>query len=146
MSTSVQLTVDGKSQIEKVLTALTESWNRHDMAAFGALFAEDADFVNVLGMHWHGRPEIEARHADVHRTIFRHSKLRTLEHSLRPLGPGVVLAHVRWEMTGHESLPGIPFAEVRQGMITGVLVEQEGRWRIAAFHNTDIVPLPGSTK
>ena len=56
---------------------------------------EDADFVNVIGMHWRGRPEIEARHADVHRTIFRNSKLRMLEQSLRPLGPGIVLAHIQ---------------------------------------------------
>ena len=26
-------------------------------------------------------------------------------------------------------------------MITGVLIEQEGRWLIAAFQNTDIVPI-----
>ncbi len=116
------------------------------MAAYASQFTEDADFVNVIGMHWRGRGEIEARHVDVHRTIFRNSTLRTLDYSLRLLSPGVVLAHINWEMSGHENPPGANFAPgVRHGVITGVFVEQEGRWLIAAFHNTDVVPitLPG---
>jgi uncharacterized protein (TIGR02246 family) len=142
-------TAEAKAEITQVVAALSDSWNRHDMASYAAQFTEDADFVNVIGMHWRGRPEIEARHEDVHRTIFRNSTLRTLDHSMRLLNPGVVLAHIRWEMTGHESPPGAPFsANVRHGIITGVFVQQEGRWLIAAFQNTDIVPLqlPGGKK
>jgi hypothetical protein len=45
-------------------------------------------------------------------------------------------------MTGHEPPPGAPFsAAVRHGIITGIFVEQQGHWRIAAFQNTDIVPI-----
>lgn len=64
---------------------------------------------------------------------------------MRPLAPGVVLAHIHWEMTGHEAPPGVSFAEVRHGVITGVFVEKNGQWLISAFQNTDIVPiaLPG---
>jgi uncharacterized protein (TIGR02246 family) len=140
-----ELSADAKSQIANVINALTDSWNRHDMTTYAAQFTDDADFVNVIGMHWRGRPEIEARHTDVHRTIFRNSKLQTLDYSLRLLAPGVVLAHIRWEMTGHESPPGANFADVRHGVITGVLVGHDGHWRIAAFHNTDIIPMSGPT-
>jgi uncharacterized protein (TIGR02246 family) len=149
METVAQPTADAKAQIANVIAALADSWNRHDMRMYAAQFTEDADFVNVLGMHDHGRREIEARHEDVHRTIFRNSTLRTQDYSLRLLNPGVVLAHIRWEMTGHENPPGATFAPgVRRGVITGVFVEQEGRWLIAAFHNTEVVPitLPGRAK
>ena len=142
MSAAAQPTADVKSQIANVIATLSDSWNRHDMATYAAQFTEDADFINVLGMHWHGRPEIEARHADVHRSIFRNSTLRVLDYSLRPLNPGIVLAHIQWEMTGHDSPPGAHFVEVRHGVITGVFVEQAGRWLIVAFQNTDIIPLP----
>ncbi len=142
MHTAAQPTTDAKAQIANNVAAFADSWNRHDMQALAALFTEDADFVNVIGMHWHGRSEIEARHVDVHRTIFRNSTLHTLDHSLRLLSPGVVLAHINWEMAGHENPPGATFAPgVRHGVITGVFVEQEGRWLIAAFHNTEVVPI-----
>ncbi len=142
MPTRAEPSADAKSQIANLIDVLSESWNRHDMATYAAQFTEDADFVNVIGMHWRGRPEIEARHAVVHRTIFRNSTLRTFDISLRLLGPGIVLAHIKWEMTGHESPQGSHFPEVRHGVITGVLIEQGGHWLIAAFHNTDIIPLP----
>lgn len=132
---------NAKVQIESVINALAESWNSHDMAMYGAQFAEDADFVNVLGMHWHGREAIESQHAAIHRTIFRNSVLKILDYSLRPLGTGVILGHIPWEMTGHETPPGVPFAKVRHGMITCVFVEREERWVIGALQNTEIVPV-----
>ena len=38
--------------VEKAVNAFAEAWNRHDMPALGALFAPDADFVNVAGQLW----------------------------------------------------------------------------------------------
>jgi len=131
-----------KLQIESSITAMAEGWNSHDMAKFAAEFVKDADFVNVLGMHWRGRPKIEAEHANLHRTIFRNSQLRIIDTSVRPVGRGVILAIVNWEMRGHETPPGAPFTEVRHGVFTGVYVEEGERWRIAALHNTDTVPAP----
>ena len=137
-----------KFQIESSLKALADAWNSHDMAEYAAEFTEDADFVNILGMHWRGRARIESQHAALHCTIFRNSQLRIVDVSLRPLGPGVILALVNWEMTGHETPPGAPFVEVRHGVITGVFVQDGERWRITAFHNTNTVPvsLPGEDK
>jgi uncharacterized protein (TIGR02246 family) len=144
MAANVGLTPDARSAIALVFQTLVDSWNKHDMVAFAAQFAEDADFVNVIGMHWHGRHEIEARHVEVHRTIFRDSSLRMLDFSLRPLAAGLVLGHMKWEMTGHESRPRELFSELRNGLISAVFVQQDGRWLIASFHNTDIVPMPAS--
>lgn len=134
-----------KGAVESVLNGLVESWNRHDAVSYASYFTEDADFVNVLGMKSRGRPEIEDLHATVFRTIFRNSSLKLLDWSVRTLDGGVALAHARWEMRGHEIPPGAPFAEVRTGMLTAVLVNPEGRWLITALQNTDIVPisLPG---
>ena len=146
MEIGAQTSAEAKSQVEAVVKALIESWNAHDMTVYGAQFADDADFVNVLGMHWRGRSEIERLHAELHRTIFRNSSLRLEDYSVRPLGPGILLAHVKWEMRGHESPPGAPFAEIRHGMITAVFVEKEERWLISALQNTEIVPVPWPEK
>lgn len=142
MEIGAQTNAEVKSQIEVILRALIDAWNSHDMTQYAAQFADNADFVNVLGMHWRGRDAIEAQHAAIHRTIFRNSTLQMEEYSVRPLGPGIMLAHVKWEMKGHESPPGVPFAPVRHGMITAVFVEQDGRWLITALHNTDVMQVP----
>jgi uncharacterized protein (TIGR02246 family) len=49
-----------------LVNELIAAWNEHDMHRFAACFAEDAEFVNVGGMWWRGRPEIEGRHAEAH--------------------------------------------------------------------------------
>jgi uncharacterized protein (TIGR02246 family) len=54
--------------IQQVVELWGDAWNRHDMARMAELVSDDADFVNVWGMHWHGRAEIEREHAERHRT------------------------------------------------------------------------------
>ena len=127
--------------IETVVSAVVDAWNRHDMKAYAAQFTEDADFVNVVGMHFRGRPQIEAVHIDLHRTIFRNSNLRSVNTTVRPVNDQVAMAHVAWEMTGAEGLPGWNVPELRKGMMSLVLVRSGDRWLITAAQNTDVVPL-----
>ena len=138
MAAGTQLSPQAQSEILAVVKAMFDGWNSHDMSLYASSFAEDADFVNVLGLHWHGRADIEARHVELHRKIFRNSSLKMLNSALRAIAPSVVLAHIHWEMTGHETPPFTPFAPVRQGLLTAVFVERDGRWLIASLHNTDM--------
>lgn len=52
-----------------------DTWNAHDMAAFADLFEENATFVSRFGHFWTSRAEIAARHAEVHDTIYRDSRI-----------------------------------------------------------------------
>ena len=139
MAAGAELSSQAQTDILASVKALFDSWNSHDMAMYAAQFAEDADFVNVLGMHWQGRAAIEQTHVELHRKIFRNSSLTMLNCTLRSIAPTVVLAHIHWEMTGHETPPFAPFTPVRRGLITAVFVEREGRWSIAAAQNADII-------
>jgi uncharacterized protein (TIGR02246 family) len=131
---------DATTNVKTVVSSLAESWNRHDMTAFAAAFSENADFVNVIGMHWRGRQEIEAKHAATHRTIFRNSHLQILESTVRLLSPDVALAHVWTQLNRAESLrKNVP--EPRRALMTCVLVKEADRWLITAAHNVDIVPV-----
>jgi uncharacterized protein (TIGR02246 family) len=127
--------------VSAVVTTVVEAWNRHDMKAYSAQFTEDADFVNVIGMHFRGRPQIEAVHIDLHRTIFRNSNLRAVSSTVRSVNDQVALAHVAWEMTGAEGLPGWNAPELRKGMMSLVLARSGDRWLITAAQNTELVPL-----
>lgn len=132
---------EDRAAIGRLLETVCQSWNAHDLTAHNAAFAEDADFVNVVGMHWRGRQEIADKHAQLHATIFRNTELKAAVSSVRFLTPTVALAHIRWSMTGAEGVPGWNVAEVREGLLSWVLVSEAGQWRIASAHNTDILPL-----
>ena len=127
--------------VDTVVSAVVEAWNRLDMQAYSAQFTDDADFVNVVGMHFRGRPQIEAVHIDLHRTIFRNSIVRAVSTTVRFVSDQIALAHVAWEMTGAEGLPGWNVPELRKGMMGLVLVRNGDRWLITAAQNTDAVPL-----
>src|SRR5215472_16021678 len=96
-----------EAAIRKVETGLQEAWNRHDAQAFGSLFTEDADCVNVVGWWWKGRPQIEKKVADAHVFMFRESTLTDDEIRVRFLTPRIAVVHVRWSMVGNRNADGI---------------------------------------
>jgi uncharacterized protein (TIGR02246 family) len=113
---------------------LENAWNTGDSPAFTAAFAEDADFVNVLGMHVRGRESILAGHEQIFRTVYAGSTVRYSLESARLLRPDVALAHVRAGL----DVPGGPMAGHHQARYSMVLTRDGGEWRIASFHNTFI--------
>ena len=131
------------AELGKVFYNMVQAWNRHDVPAYVATFAENCDFVNVLGRHLHSRSELEKELTWLHRGIFRNSEIRIQETYVRFVSPNIAVCPLHWEMRGHESLPGHAFAETRTGVLTLVLLRDGERWLICAAQNTDFVELPG---
>ena len=134
--------------VRNVVAAFATTWNNHDMDAFGKLFAPDADFVNVAGVRWVGRQEIQLRHAFAHGTIpensvpddnplyygiFKHSTLTFVHSDVRFLRKDVALAHVNSELVGDARTQN-----PRRTVLTFVLTRQNEGWLIAAAQNTEI--------
>ena len=126
------------ADVTRVVNAFAETWNRHDMNAFADLFAEDAQFVNVVGLWWKGRPEIKGAHQVTHQTMFRSSRLSLQEIAVRFPTPGVAISRCRWTLEGHVSPAGGPLP-ARRGILLNVLQKIGGTWRILDSQNTDIV-------
>jgi|KBSMisStaDraftv2_1062788.scaffolds.fasta_scaffold450193_2 uncharacterized protein (TIGR02246 family) len=131
------------AQLGQVFSNMVESWNRHDMHTYAATFAEDVDFVNVLGRHLRSRAVLEKELTWLHEGIFRNSEIRIQETQVRFIGPNAAVCPMHWEMRGHENFPGHAFAETRNGVLTMVLQRDGERWFICAAQNTDFVELPG---
>ncbi|MBW8808640.1 MAG: SgcJ/EcaC family oxidoreductase, partial [Lysobacter sp.] len=62
-------------QPEDAPVAFQIAWNRHDVESLGALFHEDATFVNRFGHYVRGVDQIVALHASIHATIYSDSSL-----------------------------------------------------------------------
>lgn len=127
--------------VSRVASGFVDAWNRHDMNGLAALFAEDADFVNVIGLWWRGRAEIQKEHEALHATRMRNSHLVAEETVVRFLRPDVAVVHVRWELTGDTGLEGRPLPP-RKGILEHVVAKIGDQWLIASSQNTDILPLP----
>lgn len=117
-------------------------WSQHAIAEHTKLFTEDADLVNVVGMHLHGRQEIFDQHVQLHRTIFANSVSRIIDLSVHLLADEIALVHMNWEMKGAAQLPGWNVPEPRTGVMTLLWVNQGNGWRVRAVHNTDTLPVP----
>jgi uncharacterized protein (TIGR02246 family) len=116
-----------------------QAWNAHDATAYANLFTEDGDCVNVVGWWWKGRAEIEKKLTDAYVFVFRESVLTIKDVDIKFLGPDIAVAHVHWTMTGAKTPRGIP--EPQQGLQTHTLQKlRDGKWLIAAFQNTNLVP------
>ena len=128
-----------KADPEGLATGFVESWNAHDMKAFGNLFTEDADFVNVAGTWWKGRAEIQAKHEAGHAIRYKASTLVTSGTTVKQLRPDVAVVHVRWTLSGAVDAEG-KAAPVRQGLLQIIGVKQGDGWRIASAQNTNQAP------
>lgn len=129
---------DDASDVRQVQVAQADAWNKHDAAAYAALFTEDGDCVNVLGWWWKGRGQIESKLKAAFAFVFHDSQLTITETAVRFLSPSVAVAHVSWTMTGAKTPPGMP--EPRQGIESQVLQKKAGHWLIQSFQNTNGLP------
>ena len=77
---------DGPAAARALVAQLEAAWNQHDMAAYGALFHDDAEWINVVGMHWRGKDEVMKAHTSFHETIFKNCQLHGEVAPCRPHG------------------------------------------------------------
>lgn len=130
--------MDVPAPLAKIVAQWCDAWNRGDADAFTALFAEDSDFVNVLGAWWKPRSAIASAHRRGFGGPWRGTKLQAQVESVRRLGDDVVVMHVRWLMTGPPVADGAP-GTARQSLATLVVVREGARWLIRAAHTTPVL-------
>jgi uncharacterized protein (TIGR02246 family) len=125
--------------IQKVPGDFGNAWNQHDMKAFSNLFTEDADVVVISGKHMKGRDEIFTYHDGLHKGVMKDRTLTARWKDFRFVGADVAIGHIAFagrSSSGDERRNTTALATV-------VLVKQQGRWLIAAFHNTLLSGNPG---
>ena len=139
-ATCVLAAPNDAEDVRNVVASFATNWNRHDMDAFGKLFAPDADFVNVQGRLDTGRQAIQAHHAYSHGVIpadsvseangrnygiFKNSTMKFDQIDVRFLRKDVAIAHVNWELLGDARTQ-----DPRHGAFTFVLTRENVGTRI----------------
>ena len=124
---------------ERMPGAFAEAWMARDAGALAALFAPDADFVNVTGIWWEDRAAIEAAHRYGLTTFFRASTLTPGRVKLRRIGDEAAVVHARMRLTG-QIAPDGGEGGPRSTVMVFVMERQDGGWTCVAAQNTDILP------
>jgi uncharacterized protein (TIGR02246 family) len=116
-----------------------EAWNERNADKIAALFDEDADFVNVVGIWWDNREDIRKAHAYGLKVIFSDSELKVTRTKVKHLTNTIATVHSRMRLKGQSptdgSKPGTRF-----NIFTFVVHKTDSGWRCSSAHNTDIVP------
>lgn len=124
--------------IQDILKQFEAAWNTYDSLGIGALFSEDANFIQIFGGQLDGRTAIEAAHRVIFDTIYKGSHATLVLRSIRSVRPdvAVVFAHARVRFQeGNEARE----IETRPTLI---LVKEQAKWQIVAFQNTRISEVP----
>jgi len=128
--------------IQGILQQIETAWNRYDSVSLAAVFAEDANFIQIFGGQLDGRAAIEAAHRHIFETIYRGSHARFVLRSIRFLRPDVAVvfarAHVKFR-EGNEARE----IETRPTLI---VVKERHKWQIVAFQNTKISEVPAAAQ
>ncbi len=132
-------------QIRAIVQSEEDAWNRGDAEGFGAHYAEDGSFTNVIGQQLYGRKAFIAQHAGIFSTIYKGSHTSFAASRITFLRPDVALVEIDGALSGANRLPPGLKADtdgVMHVKLQEVMTREKGVWWIAAFHNVAVYPLP----
>jgi uncharacterized protein (TIGR02246 family) len=135
----LMLSAEDKKEIVAVVYAFEDAWAKRNMAAFRAMLTEDCDWVNIVGMHWHGRDEVTEMHRVLLDGRYKGVNLHTLSHEESEVAPGVALV-VQKSLLDDFTTPDGHVVKGLQNMGMMILVKHEGKWLIRAAENSSIDP------
>jgi uncharacterized protein (TIGR02246 family) len=132
--------------IKKSVHDFEVTFNKHDAKAFSALFLNNAEFTNVVGISARGRKAIEEFHAPMFAGkqgyySFKNSTLKNENPSINVIRPDVASVDVFWTMDKC-FIPDGTELKNRRGLLTLLMVKEMGTWGIAVMHNAELPSAP----
>ena len=127
------MTSDEKA-LHEMVYHLEAAWNAADGQSFAEAFAEDADFIHILGGYYTGRAAIEAGHRMIFGTIYKGSTVRYSVEKIRFVRPDVAIVSLRQYLQFSEG----GAASDLEARPTIIAERREGKWQIVNLQNTRI--------
>lgn len=125
---------------EDIPALFVEAWMERDADMLASLFAEDAEFVNVVGLWWHNRADIKKAHAYGFDKIFSESDLALRKTSVKYVSDEIAVVHARMRLKNQTPKGEVETPSLRQNMFSFVVQKKEDYWICVSAQNTDIVP------
>lgn len=129
--------------VQELARGLVEAYNVKDADAFGSLFTDDAQFVNVLGDRRRGRAEIAESHRHAFTTVLAGTSLRPEGLDVEALGNDLEIGVLEWRRDRAADAPPVG-APAGTGIMTLVARRDGDGWRLAAASNVPVTEPPGA--
>jgi len=120
--------------LHQLVYQLEAAWNGADGKSFAEAFAEDADFIHILGGYYTGRAAIETGHRMIFGTIYKNSAVRYSVEKIRFFRPEIAIVFLRQYLRFYEA--GAP-SEL-EARPTIIAEKRDGNWQIVNLQNTRI--------
>ena len=124
--------------IRKVLATYVETWNKHDIQAWGQLFTDDVDYINRAGGWWKSNHENVRGHVAIHEVLVQQRKKMNYAATVSKISflePDIALVHAAWKWPGFRTPTGSATDDIN-GIATLLMVKRNSRWLIRALQNT----------
>jgi uncharacterized protein (TIGR02246 family) len=140
---------DADADIRALIADQAAAWNRRDAVAWASRFVPEAEFINILGTPFSGKPAIEGITTRIFASIFKDSHDSVTVQKIILVSPDVAIAHYEHAVSGYTALPpGIQPSEVgadgkgilRTRMVYVLKRGADGKWMIVNGQNTAILP------
>lgn len=125
-----------EAAVKALIAHYDAAFNAHDVKAFAATFAQDADFTNWVGQAAHGRAEIETFHIPILTLVYKNGIQKITDTQVRFIRPDVATVDVRSDVTGGKTFDGKDLPLVKFLMSWTATKEPDGQWLIKVMHNT----------
>ncbi|MDQ2766139.1 MAG: SgcJ/EcaC family oxidoreductase [Gemmatimonadota bacterium] len=141
---------DAEADIRALIAEQAEAWNRHDAKGWASRFVPTAEFINILGTPFSGKPAIEDITTRIFATIFKASHDVVTVQKIVWVTPDLAIAHYEHAVSGYTALPpGIQPSEIGadgQGVLRTRMVyvlqrRSNEQWVIVNGQNTAILPV-----
>jgi uncharacterized protein (TIGR02246 family) len=117
--------------VRKLYDDFSDAWNRHDVPAMTSHWAIDGDHLEPDGTRAKGRDVVQKLFQRQHDTVFKASNLDINVEDVWFHGENIAVVDGGYELTGAR-LPDGSELPARRGHLTSVLLQEDGRWWIAA--------------
>jgi uncharacterized protein (TIGR02246 family) len=126
-----------ETDVRASVETFEKGWNSHNMDIMFQAFTPDADWINIVGMWWQGKPDVKRAHQAYHDTFFKQTPYHIEAMQIRFVTADTAIAVVRWRKGAFRSPDGRDWPEGRD-LMSLLLVKQKGRWLITHGHNTTL--------
>lgn len=129
---------DDASQVQHIVDEIVASWNAGDAERMYRLATDDVEWINIMGMYWRGKAQVQAAHHAILTTRYK-GVGETLEEieTLRPIGADAVLAVVRKRIHAFVAPDGVAIPPT-QNRLTLVFQQTPDGLRLAHGANVEI--------
>lgn len=131
-----------EAAIRNVVQQMTTNFVDHKFADMATYTTPDVSWVNIVGMWWRGRPQVQTAHQQIFDRLFTGVPFKQGAATVRAITSDVALVNVYYEVGAFYPPDGVNRGVNKMGddqnLLTLVLVKKQGKWLLTAAQNTPV--------